>query len=152
MPEFGVIFKFDADYNRIEWYGLGPDDTYADRNKGTKLGIYSGSVADNMAKYLVPQECGNKSGVRWAKLMDRKGRGILFSGDELNFSALPYTPHELENAKHPYELPQVHYSVVRIARQQMGVAGDDSWGAQTHPEYLLDISRPMVFEFSFKGI
>jgi len=152
MPEFGVMFKFDADYNRIEWYGLGPDDTYADRNRGTKLGIYSGSVADNMAKYLVPQECGNKSGVRWAKLIDRKGRGILFSGDELNFSALPYTPHEIENAKHPYELPQVHYSVVRIARQQMGVAGDDSWGAQTHPEYLLDISKPMVFEFSFKGI
>lgn len=152
MPEFGVMFKFDADYNRIMWYGLGPDDTYADRNKGAKLGIYSGTAADNMAKYLVPQECGNKTGVRWAKLMDRKGRGMLFSGDDLYFSALPFTPHELENASHPYELPPVHSTVVRVAQKQMGVAGDDSWGARTHEEYLLDISKPMVFTFSFKGI
>ncbi|MCE5206829.1 MAG: beta-galactosidase small subunit, partial [Chloroflexi bacterium] len=83
---------------------------------------------------------------------DRRGRGILFSGEELYFSALPYTPHELENAKHPFELPQVHYTVVRIASGQMGVGGDDSWGARTHDEYLLDISKSMNFEFCFKGI
>ena len=51
-----------------------------------------------------------------------------------------YTHLELENAMHPYELPQVHYTVVRVAKQQMGVGGDDSWGAQTHPEYLIPIS------------
>ena len=152
MPEFGVMFKFDADYNRLEWYGLGPDETYWDRSRGAKLGIYSGSAADNMAKYLVPQECGNKTGVRWAKLMDRKGRGILFHGDELFFSALPYTPHEIENALHAFDLPKIHYTYVRVARQQLGVGGDDSWGARTHDEYLLDISRHMSFEFSFKGI
>jgi len=152
MPEFGVMFKLDADYNRMEWYGLGPDDTYADRSRGAKLGIYSGSVSDSMAKYLVPQECGNKTGVRWAKIMDRKGRGIEFCGDEMYFSALPYSPHELENASHPFELPPVHYTYVRAAMMQMGVAGDNSWGAQTHPEFLLDISSPLVFEFSFKGI
>jgi len=152
MPEFGVMFKFDADYNRTEWYGLGPDETYADRNRGTKLGIYSEAVTDAMAKYLVPQECGNKTGVRWAKVVDRKGRGILFSGDSMYFSALPYTPHELENARHPFELPRVHYTVVRVAQKQMGLAGDDSWGARTHEEFLLDISSPMLFEFSFKGI
>ena len=152
MPEFGMMFKFDADYNRVEWYGLGPDDTYADRCKGAKLGIYSGTPADNMAKYLVPQECGNKTGVRWAKLMDRKGRGIQFSGDNLYFSALPYTPHEIENASHAFALPPVHNTVVRVAKQQMGIAGDDSWGAQTHEEFLLDISKKMVFTFSFKGI
>ena len=152
MPEFGVIFRFDADYDRVQWYGLGPDDTYADRFRGAKLGIYSGSVSGSMAKYLIPQECGNKTGVRWAKLMDRKGRGILFSGNNMYFSALPYTPHELENASHPYELPPVHSTVVRVAKQQMGIAGDDSWGAQTHPEYLIDISGKIAFEFSFKGI
>lgn len=152
MPEFGVMFKFDADYNRTEWYGLGPDETYADRNRGAKLGIYTEAVADAMAKYLVPQECGNRTGVRWAKVVDRKGRGIMFSGDAMYFSALPYTPHELENAHHPFELPNVHYTVVRVAQKQMGLAGDDSWGARTHEEFLLDISSPMLFEFSFKGI
>jgi len=67
------------------------------------------------------------------------------------FSALPYTPHELENALHPYELPQTHYTVVRAALGQMGVAGDDSWGALTHDEFLLDAGRRMEFTFSFTG-
>ena len=152
MPEFGVIFKLDADYNKVTWYGMGPEETYTDRMKGAKLGIYENQVADNVAKYMVPQECGNKTGVRWAKVTDRKGRGMLFAGDQMEFSALPWTPHEMENAAHPFELPEVHYTVVRVAAQQMGVGGDDSWGAKTHEEYLLDTKNKMKFTFSFKGI
>ena len=152
MPEFGMMFKLDADYDRVQWYGLGEAETYADRRHGAKLGIYENKVADNMAEYLVPQECGNKCGVRYGKVMDKKGRGMLFFGDELSFSALPYTPHELENATHCYELPEVHYTVIRVAKQQMGIAGDDSWGARVHPEYLLDVSEKMEFTFCFRGI
>lgn len=152
MPEFGVMFKFDADLEKVEWYGMGPAETYSDRQKGAKLGVYRNNIADNVAKYLVPQECGNKVGVRYAKVTDYKGRGMLFSGDNINFSALPYTPHEMENAAHAYELPQVHYTVVRVAKEQMGVGGDDSWGAKTHEEYLLKCTEPMEFAFSFRGI
>lgn len=152
MPEFGMMFKLNADYDNVEWYGYGPEETYADRRHGAKLGIYKNKAADNMAKYLVPQECGNKVGVRYAKVTDYKGRGLLFSGDELSFSALPYTPHELENAAHPYELPQVHYTVVRVALAQMGVGGDDSWGAWVHPEYNIDVTKPLEFTFRFRGI
>ena len=152
MPEFGMMFKLNADYDNVEWYGYGPEETYADRRHGAKLGIYKNKVADNMAKYLVPQECGNKVGVRYAKVTDYRGRGLLFSGDELSFSALPYTPHELENAAHPYELPQVHYTVVRVALAQMGVGGDDSWGAWVHPEYHIDVTKPLEFTFRFRGI
>ena len=152
MPEFGMMFKLDADYDRVQWYGLGEAETYADRRHGAKLGIYENKVADNMAEYLVPQECGNKCGVRYGKVMDKKGRGMLFFGDELSFSALPYTPHELENATHCYELPEVHYTVIRVAKQQMGIAGDDRWGARVHPEYLLDVSEKMEFTFCFRGI
>ena len=156
MPEFGVIFKFNADYNRVEWYGLGEAETYSDRKKGAKLGIYSNKVADNIARYMVPQECGAKEEVRWAKVTDRKGRGMLFEMDENNgpmmFSALPYTPHEMENAMHPYELPEVHYTVVRVAKDQMGIGGDDSWGARTHEEYLLKTDKKMEFSFVFKGL
>ena len=156
MPEFGVIFKFNADYNRVEWYGLGEAETYSDRKKGAKLGIYSNKVADNIARYMVPQECGAKEEVRWAKVIDRKGRGMLFEMDENNgpmmFSALPYTPHEMENAMHPYELPEVHYTVVRVAKDQMGIGGDDSWGARTHEEYLLKTDKKMEFSFVFKGL
>ena len=156
MPEFGVIFKFNADYDHVEWYGLGSAETYADRKKGAKLGIYENMVKDNIARYMVPQECGAKEEVRWAKVTDRKGRGMLFEMDENNgpmmFSALPYTPHEMENAMHPYELPEVHYTVVRVAKEQMGVGGDDSWGARTHEEYLLKTDKKMEFSFVFKGL
>lgn len=152
MPEFGMMFWFNADYDNLTWYGMGPEETYADRRHGAKLGIYSNKVADNMAKYLVPQECGNKVGVRYARLVDAKGRGMMFEGDELSFSALPYTPHELENAAHVYELPQVHHTIVRVALAQMGVGGDDSWGSLVHPEYHIDVTKPLEFTFRFKGI
>lgn len=152
MPEFGMMFKLDADYDTVKWYGLGPQETYEDRQHGGKYGVYENKVADNVAEYLVPQESGNKCRVRYAKVMDKKGRGMLFFGDELSFSALPYTPHELENAAHHFELPPVHYTVVRVAKKQMGVGGDDSWGAHTHPEYLLDASEKMEFTFCFRGI
>ena len=152
MPEFGMLFRLDADLDRVAWYGLGPEETYVDRCRGGKLGVYEKRVEDNLARYLTPQESGNKCGVRWAKVTDRRGRWLLFSGDELSVSVLPYTPHELENASHAYELPPVHHTVVRVALQQMGVAGDDTWGARTHPEYLLPAGQDLHLRFSFKGI
>ncbi|MEG2441400.1 MAG: glycoside hydrolase family 2 TIM barrel-domain containing protein [Acetivibrio sp.] len=152
MPEFGVLFKMAADFDNLEWYGNGPEETYWDRKQGAKLGIYRNKVKDNLAKYLTPQECGNKTEVRYGKVYNQAGRGILFQGDNMNFSALPYTPHELENATHINELPPINYTVVRVSKQQMGVGGDDTWGARTHEEYLLDISKEIEFEFSFQGI
>ncbi len=152
LPEFGMLFKFDADLENLTWYGLGPDDTYCDREKGGKLGIYHKKVTENLAEYLVPQECGNHTGVRSASITDNKGRGITFTGENLSVNVLPYTPHELENAMHSYELPPVYYTVARIALKQMGVAGDDSWGARTHDEYLLDATHKLVLSFNFKGI
>lgn len=152
MPEFGVIMKVDADLDNLEWYGNGPEETYADRKKGAKLGIYRNKVVDNMARYMVPQECGNKTEVRYAKVTDAKGRGLLFAGKGMSFSALPYTPHEMENAAHANELPQVHYTVIRAALGQMGVGGDDSWGARVHEEYLLPADKRLEFTFCFRGI
>lgn len=152
MPEFGMMLKLDGDYDRLSWYGPGPQETYGDRMHGAKVGIYHNRVADNMAHYLVPQECGCKTGVRWAEVTDRKGRGLRFTGDLMNFSALPYTPFEMEQAAHDYELPPVHYTVVRAALGQMGVGGDDSWGARTHEEYLIDVSKRLEFTFCMKGI
>ncbi len=182
MPLFGVSMKLDADYDRIEWYGLGPEETYCDREAGAKLGIYRSTARESMAKYLVPQECGNKTGVRWAKVTDMRDRGLVFwsgaagleshaiddradargrglrpalesdAGHVMEFSALPYTSHELENAAHAYELPPVHYTVVRAALGQMGLGGDDSWGARPHEEYRLRADQPLDFTFCFRGI
>lgn len=153
MPEFGVMFQMDADFDRLQWYGLGEAETYADRKKGAKLGIFETTAQASMAKYLVPQECGNRADTRWARVTDENGRGLaLWAPKPFNVSLLPYTPHELENAKHPFELPEVHYSVVRLSLAQMGVGGDDTWGARTHPEFLLPADQPLEFTFFLKGL
>ncbi|MBO5998063.1 MAG: DUF4981 domain-containing protein, partial [Lachnospiraceae bacterium] len=157
MPEFGMMFCLIPELDRTEWYGPGPEETYADRQRGGRLGVYRKTVADNMAKYLVPQESGNKCGVRWLKAMDQLGRGMIFCKAEedrkgLSVSVLPYTPHELECAAHIHELPESRHTVVRAALAQMGVGGDDSWGARTHPEYLLPEEQDMKLVFFFRGI
>lgn len=152
MPEFGMMYKLKADYDHIKWYGLGKAENYVDRKEGAKLGIFEGSVEEQLSEYLRPQECGNHCGVRSMKVCDMKGRGMEFFGDSLSVNVLPYTPHELENADHVYELPQVHYTVVRVASEQMGVAGDDSWGARVHPEHLVKVDGKKVFTFCFRGI
>ncbi|MBR1892370.1 MAG: DUF4981 domain-containing protein [Lachnospiraceae bacterium] len=152
LPAFGMIFPLDAEFDHVEWYGLGPDETYADRNHA-KLGLYSNMVSENMARYLVPQETGNKENVRYAAVTNASGRGLEFvcDGDTFGFSALPYSPHELDNALHPNELPSSLKTWVRVG-SQMGVGGDDTWGALTHEEFLLKNDKPMKLSFSFKGI
>ena len=152
MPEFGMITKLSADYDRVRFFGLGPEENYTDRREGARLGLWEYRAAENATPYLLPQECGNRTGVRWAEITNMKGQGLKLWLNGGEFSALPYTPHELENAAHWYELPPASYTVLKMSAQQMGVGGDDSWGARTHPEYLLDVSKPLVFEFAFRGI
>ena len=93
MPEFGFLFTLNADYDQVKWYGMGPEENYCDRNRGAKLGVYSRTAAENMEAYLVPQETGNRTGVRWAEVTDRPGRGYRFESslpDGMDFSAIPY--------------------------------------------------------------
>ncbi|MCR5356258.1 MAG: DUF4981 domain-containing protein [Lachnospiraceae bacterium] len=150
MPEFGMMFKMDADYHKLKWYGLGPMETYCDRKEGARLSVFTRDVCD-LPLYPVPQECGNHEGVRYALITDDSGHGLRIDSDNMCLSVLPYTPHEIENAAHPYELPPVHYTVVRPALSRMGVGGDDSWGAMTHKEFLIDTGSRLTFTFSIKG-
>ncbi len=150
LPELSMMFTMDADYHHLSWYGLGPDETYMDRCHA-KLGCYENEVADNMAKYLRPQECGNHMAVRCASVTDDQGSGICFYPGGLQMSALPYSPQMMENARHPQELPEVLGTYVRIGLQQ-GVGGDDTWGAPVHPEYLLDNTQDLKIVFSFRGM
>ena len=113
--------------------------------------MYRGKVADNMAKYLVPQECGNKTGVRYAELTDDTGRGIRFDGESLSLSVLPYSPHEIDCATHSFELPETDYTYARVGLAQMGIAGDDTWGARTKPEHMINNNKKLVLKFSFCG-
>ena len=153
IPEFSVLWPLNPELDRVTWYGPGPEETYRDRTHG-KTGIWSGSVKEQMARYLRPQECGWKENARWAKVTDENGSGLLFEMEPdtgLGFSALPYSPHQLETADHPNELPDSCRTWVRVGTQ-MGVGGDDTWGALVHPEYLLDNSRELRIRFRVTGI
>ena len=154
LPEFGVLFTLSPEMEELKWYGRGPEETYADRCHA-KLGVYAGRVEAQMAQYLVPQESGNHTDVRWAEVTDIQGRGLRFEAGEsgaLSFSALPWDPHQIDCAAHPTELPPVQYTFVRAALAQMGVGGDNTWGALTHPEYCIESDRPLRLTFSFIGI
>jgi len=149
VPEFGVLFTMEADADRLRWYGPGPEETYYDRKAGCKLGIYENRVPENMAAYLKPQECGSHTDTRWASVTDGDGTGLLFWGDRFVFSALPYTPHELEGAAHAVELPPVYQTVIRVCAQQMGLGADDSWRSRP----MDDLPKgPMTLRFFFRGI
>lgn len=153
LPELGMMFKLDKKYNALSWYGLGPHETYEDRKKSGLVGLYHSTVDDQLADYIRPQECGSKCDVRYAYILDNNHRGLCFMMDEeyMVFNALGYTPHQIELVNHKYELPRRQDTIIRVMKQQLGLGGDNSWGAIPHKEYWLD-KKTLRFKFSFKGI
>lgn len=155
VPIVALSFKMSADYEQSEWYAMGPEENYIDRAFGARLGVFSRKVQDLPSRYLVPQESGNRTGVRRVKITDNAGIGLQISAPAsapVECTLSPYTAFELEHAAHPFELPQVHYTVVTVAGRQMGVGGDDSWGAPVHPEYRIPADQTLEYEFFLSGV
>ena len=169
-PLFGMRFKMDADYDNVDFFGDGPDECYEDRRSGAIPGMYHFNVSENLTPYLRPQEAGLRTNVRYARVTDMKGHGFIFVSPELTavsgaaaedavkeprfmaFSALNYTAEELENAHNKTVLARPHYTVVSPQLMQMGICGDDTWGARVHPEFLLPKNGSLDFTFFMKGI
>jgi beta-galactosidase len=138
LPRFGMQMAVPSRFNKITWLGRGPHETYWDRKTGAAFGLYSGNVNNLIHRYVRPQENGNRSDVRWMALTDREGVGLVAVGMPIiDISAWSFTMQDLEKAKHIHELPQRDTITVNLDYKQMGVGGDDSWGARTHPEYTL---------------
>ncbi len=153
LPEFGLQLATTADAHRLRWYGDGPDETAVDRRLGARVDVFEQDVRTALPPYLKPQESGSRTGVRWATVTDAQGFGLRFEADQrMEFSALPWTPYEIENAQHPNELPPIQRTVLRPALQRRGVAGDDSWGARPHEEFRLPRSGRLELRFSFGGV
>ncbi|MBR6792425.1 MAG: beta-galactosidase, partial [Ruminococcus sp.] len=150
MPVFAMDFKLKKQYNEFMYNGLGPDENYTDRNSGAKLGLHSSTAQENFTKYLNPQECGNRTGVRYVDVYEESGRGLAFTAVDTPFemSVLPYSSYELESAMHREELAEPSYTWVRICAKQMGVGGDDSWGAPVHQEYKISAEQSITLEFT----
>ena len=149
IPVFAMDMRLKQEYGNFTYYGLGPEENYSDRLCGARLGVFTGTAQSNLSGYLNPQECGNRTGVRYLKVHNGKGEGLSFTKTDAPFemSVLPYSAYELEHALHLHELPVPVYTWVRIAAKQMGVGGDDSWGALVHSEYRIPSDKPITLEF-----
>ena len=154
MPVFAMDFKMKKQYDKFTFYGMGPDENYIDRNNGARLGVYTLTALENFTKYLNPQECGNRTGVRYVNVYEENGAGLNFTATKQPFemSVLPYNAYELDNAMHRDELPDPTYTWVRIAAKQMGVGGDDSWGAPVHQEFKISSEEAMTLEFIINSL
>jgi beta-galactosidase len=148
LPRFGMQMAIPGQFDKLTWFGRGPQETYWDRKTGAAVGLYSGSVEENIHVYVRPQENGNKSDVRWMALTNEDGIGLIAVGmPTIDVSAWPFTMGDLEQAKHVNELPRRDIITVNLDYKQMGVGGDDSWGARPHPEYTLPAK---TYRYSFR--
>ena len=153
LPKFGMQATLPADFGRITWYGRGPQETYWDRQTGAPIGVYTGTVAEQVHPYVRPQETGNKEEVRWMALTNHEGAGLMAVGmPRLSASALPFPQDLLEKAAHTNDLPsQTRVLTLNLDYRQMGVGGDNSWGARTHKEYTLP-DQPYRYQFRLSPI
>ena len=149
LPVFAMDFCTKQSVNRVEYLGMGPEDNYTDRVAGARIGRFTHTAEENLSRYLRPQECGNRTGVRYVRVTGEDGRGLQFTAADTPFmmSVLPYSAYELEEANRIFELPKVRHTWIRLASRQMGVGGDDSWGAPVHEEYLIRSAEPQHLAF-----
>lgn len=150
LPRFGMQMALPGAYCTVTYFGRGPEENYWDRNSGSGLIRCSGPVEDMIHVYTRPQESGNRTDVRWLTLTDNNGAGLMAVGMPLlSVSAWPYSMDDLEQAKHIHELPRRDFVTLNLDWRQMGVGGDDSWGALPHDEYRLP-AKPYSYRFRLK--
>ena len=151
IPAFGIEWMLPVEYSNLRFYGVGPEETYADR-KHAKLGIWDTNAFRDRAPYLLPQETGNHEDVRWAEITDDSGHGLRVSQTAntetgvtkpFAMSLLPYSSTMLEEALHQDELPEPKHMFLRVLAAQMGVGGDDSWMSPVHEQYQLPAGQPL---------
>ena len=138
MPRFGMQMTLPGGFENLAWYGRGPQESHFDRKDGYPVGVYRGTVDEQFVDYSRPQENGNKTDVRWVALTDGDGVGLMAVGEPLlSVAARHFTHADLETAAHTHELTRRETIALNLDHQQMGVGGDNSWGARPHREFLL---------------
>jgi beta-galactosidase len=135
IPRVGMQMGVERSYEQIEYFGRGPFENYIDKNYGADVGIYNQNIFDFMENYVVPQENGNRTDVRWMYLHSQKSKdGLLVVADSLlSMSAWPYTEENIQNAKHTNKLKDAGFITLNIDLIQMGVGGNDSWSDVAAP-------------------
>ena len=145
LPRLGIRFTMPAGFDSVTWFGRGPQETYWDRKTGAAVGLYHASARDLLHPYGRPQESGTRSDVRWMAVSNAAGTGILAVGMPLlEASALNILQDDLDEGqwkvnRHAADIHRRPLTEVRLDWHQMGVGGDNSWGARTHPEYTIPV-------------
>jgi beta-galactosidase len=153
LPRFGMRWAMPVQYDNLQWFGHGPHENYIDRNTGAFVGKYSSTAAEQYFPYIRPQENGYKTDIRWMTLTDDNGNGMLidgvplFSGSALQNSVEDFDQGTKSNYRHTNNIVLRDTVFVTVDLQQMGVGGDDSWGARTHPQYQLPAAN---YHFTFR--
>ncbi|MGZ3755777.1 MAG: glycoside hydrolase family 2 TIM barrel-domain containing protein [Mucilaginibacter sp.] len=128
IPKIGMQGGIKRSFDQISWYGRGLYENYIDRNSGSEIGIYTQPINEFNEPYVVPQETGNRTDIRWMWLADKNSYGLLVVADSLlSMSAWPYTQKNIETAKHTNKLKDAGFITLNIDLKQMGVGGNDSW-------------------------
>ena len=148
MPKFGMRVQIKDSFNKISWYGRGPEENYPDRKTGYLISLYESDLDNFITSYVAPQDNANRCDVRWFSLADQNGNKIHVTGlQPLCFRAWPYTEDDLEKAKHPFELPVRDFINLNIDLNIHGVGGNDAWGARTMDQYTIDGNKPYNYGF-----
>ncbi len=143
LPRFGMVMALPKSYQNFNYYGRGPWENYSDRSTAAFMGNYSSTVNDQYFAYIRPQENGNKTDVRWLKLVNNDMIGIKITGlQPLSVSALPISvddidPGKNKNQKHTTDVDFGDKIYLSIDLAQRGLGGDNSWGALPHNQYRL---------------
>ena len=151
LPRFGINMRLPKEFDSVTWFGRGPHENYCDRKTSAFVGLYRQSVDELFEPYISPQENGYRTDTRWVLLRDEECRGIMVGGKPLlGFSALWYTADDLtqpeRGSRNIKDLKKRDFIDVNIDLKQMGVGGDNSWGALPHPQYQLPYKE---YEFKF---
>jgi beta-galactosidase len=138
-PRFGMQMGIPRDFRTIEWLGRGPHENYWDRKKSAMVGRYTLDIEEFIHDYVVPQENGNRTDIRWFALLNEDENGLVFTGDDLiSCSAWPYSQEKLDKALHINELkPYDDEITVNIDMKQMGVGGGGC-GALPPEKYMIE--------------
>ncbi|MCB9137836.1 MAG: DUF4981 domain-containing protein [Caldilineaceae bacterium] len=151
LPRLGVSLALPPTQAMLSWYGRGPHESYADRKLSAAVGRYQGPVSAQLYPYIMPQESGNKSDVRWAALTDEAGAGLLVMGDgSINVSASHYTAADLTAAQHTHELTPRPEVILNVDHAQGGL-GNGSCGPGVLPEYQL-IPQTVSFQIRLQPL
>jgi len=147
LARVGMQFSMPASFNNIKWYGRGPFESYQDRKESAGVGLWSGSVADQYFPYVMHQENGNKTDVRWIEITDDAETGLNITGTPLmEVNVQTYSQQALNLAKPSKKLFRGDKTYVNIDLRQMGLGGDDSWSPRVHEEYQL---KEKNYKFGF---